>query len=113
MAAATQAAEERSVSPCWETASSLNQRGSGLVVYRMFVQHVLSGMQFPGKGSTCEIKNLVFKMKKGVTVVAQLVKNPTSIHEDAGLIPGLAYTVAVTCSVVGHRPRLRSGVAVV
>ena len=30
------------------------------------------------------------KMKtSGVTVVAQQVKNPTSIHEDGGLIPGL------------------------
>ena len=26
----------------------------------------------------------------GVPLVAQQVKNPTSIHEDAGLIPGLA-----------------------
>ena len=26
----------------------------------------------------------------GVPLVAQWVKNPTSIHEDAGLIPGLA-----------------------
>ena len=28
--------------------------------------------------------------KQGVPVVAQRVKNPTSIHEDAGSIPGLA-----------------------
>ena len=26
----------------------------------------------------------------GVPVVAQWVKNPNSVHEDAGLIPGLA-----------------------
>ena len=26
----------------------------------------------------------------GVPVVAQQIKNPTSIHEDAGLVPGLA-----------------------
>ena len=43
----------------------------------------------------------------GVPVVAQWVKNPTSIHEDVGLIPGLAQQikgsdVATFCSVV-HR----------
>ena len=27
--------------------------------------------------------------RRGVPVVAQRVKNPTSVHEDAGLIPGL------------------------
>ena len=29
----------------------------------------------------------------GVRVVAQGVNNPTSIHEDAGLVPGLAQWV--------------------
>ena len=29
----------------------------------------------------------------GIPVVAQWVKNPTSIHEDAGLFPGLAQCV--------------------
>ena len=30
------------------------------------------------------------KVRLGVPIVAQQVKNPTSIHEDAGLIPGFA-----------------------
>ena len=32
------------------------------------------------------------KQNKGVSVVAQQVTSPTSIHEDAGLIPGLAHS---------------------
>ena len=35
----------------------------------------------------------------GVPVVTQQVKNPTSIHEDVSLIPGLAQWVAVSCGV--------------
>ena len=33
------------------------------------------------------------KKRKGVPIVAQQVKNPTSTHEDAGLIPGLTHWV--------------------
>ena len=36
-----------------------------------------------------ELVFLLFKIFPGVPVMAQRVKNPSSIHEDAGLIPGL------------------------
>ena len=35
----------------------------------------------------------VLKTQLGIPVVAQGVKNPTSIHEDAGSSPGLAHWV--------------------
>ena len=47
-------------------------------------------------------------LNQGVSVVAQLVKNLTDIHEDVGLIPGLAQWVkeesgiAAGCGM-GHR----------
>ena len=36
-----------------------------------------------------ELVFLLFKIFPGVLVMAQRVKNPSSIHEDEGLIPGL------------------------
>ena len=40
----------------------------------------------------CNLFRNIFKnmLKNGVPVVVQWVTNPTSIHEDSGLIPGLA-----------------------
>ena len=46
----------------------------------------LSAMSTP-----CQEKNTTVHI--GVPVVAQQVKNPTSIHEDVGLIPGLTQWV--------------------
>ena len=34
--------------------------------------------------------HILKKKREGVPIVAQGVTNPTSIHEDAGLTPGLA-----------------------
>ena len=39
------------------------------------------------------LKKRVCKDRPGVPVVAQRVKDLTCFHEDAGLIPGLAYWV--------------------
>ena len=41
----------------------------------------------------CEIILHVLNSLQGVSVVAQQVKNQSSIHEDAGSIPGLAQWV--------------------
>ena len=35
----------------------------------------------------------MFKTSAGVPIVTQLLKNPTSIHEDEGSIPGLSQRV--------------------
>ena len=49
--------------------------------------------------SLCEVESLVFcifcikPFSQGVPVVAEQVKNPTSIHEDVGSIPGLVQWV--------------------
>ena len=46
--------------------------------------------------------------------MAQVVKNPTRIHEDLGLIPGLAYLVKdLVLPQLRLQMQLRSGVAVV
>ena len=44
------------------------------------------------------------KSSPGIPIVAQWVKNPISIHEDAGSIPGTAqwlkeFVIAVSCGV--------------
>ena len=38
-------------------------------------------------------KRVLEKYNEGVPFVAQQLRNPTSIHEDMGLIPGLALWV--------------------
>ena len=51
------------------------------------------------------------RLRTGVPVVAQQVKNPTSIHEDSGLIPVLTWWVkdpALLQAAAGHRRGLCS-----
>ena len=45
----------------------------------------------------------------GASVVAQWVKNPASIHEDAGSIPGLSGLRIWRCCELSHRSRIRLG----
>ena len=56
------------------------------------------------------MKGLALRTHPGVAVVAQWIKNLTSIHEDVSSIPGLAKcvkgsVVAMSCGV-GHRGSL-------
>ena len=41
----------------------------------------------------CDLKKKKKKMEGGVPIMAQWLANPSSIHEDAGLIPGLTQWV--------------------
>ena len=54
--------------------------------------HVLCMHELTWLLTNCKNSNLEIK-QAGVPVVAQRVTNPTSIHEDAGLTPGLAQWV--------------------
>ena len=54
------------------------------------------------------------ELRYGIPIVAQWVKNPTSIHEDVGLIPGLAQRIKDLVFKLPHRSQmqLKSGSAV-
>lgn len=52
-------------------------------------QPLPEGQLFPGSMASIHV-GAKEKVSKGVPAVAQQVKDPTSIHEDAGSIPGLA-----------------------
>ena len=45
----------------------------------------------------------------GAPIVAQQVKNPTSIHEDVGLIPGLAQLRIWLCHKLQCKSNMRLG----
>ena len=49
------------------------------------------------KCAIIKFQNTLFKKKNLVPIVAQWVTNPTSIHKDAGLIPGLTQGVKDPC----------------
>ena len=60
--------------------------------------HRVTGWGVPTWGSFLLLQEShLLKRDKGVPVMAHRVKNPTSIHEDAGSIPGLLNGLRIWC----------------
>ena len=77
--------------------TGLDERGpttfTWISVFSVFIRAANSDRAFKATTVSCweKKKHCPHKQISGLGVlVAQQVKNPTSIHEDAGLIPGLA-----------------------
>ena len=50
----------------------------------------LCGLQNKSKAKKQALEIMVKKLRQGVPIVAQQLTNPTRVHEDASLTPGLA-----------------------
>ena len=79
----TGATTSRSLSPWWVLADGLGSKHG----------HGILRSQQPGGLWATKALSTYIKNNQGVPVVAQQLTNPTSIHEEAGLIPGLTQWV--------------------